>query len=72
MGGMGRAQPMGRAMQVTPMMNQPPPGLAGPGRGVGMGGPGMPPPMRGPPAMPPPMHGGPPPPGMGRPPVGMM
>ena len=41
-GGPGRANPMGRAMQVTPM-GQAPAGLAGPGRGVGLGGMPMPP-----------------------------
>ena len=65
MGGPGRAAPMGRAMQVTPMMNQAPAGLAGPGRGVGMGAPPPNMPIRGPaPAM-----RGPP---MARPPQGMM
>lgn len=28
---------MGRAVQITPLGQQPPPGLAGPGRGVGAG-----------------------------------
>lgn len=74
MGGPGKAQPMGRAVQIAPLNQQPPPGLAGPGRGVGappgmgMGRPPMPgqgPPMRGPP---PGMMA---PPGMG-PPPGMM
>ena len=48
--GPGRANPMGRAMQVTPL-GAAPAGLAGPGRGVGLGGMPMPPPARGPPMM---------------------